>query len=747
MKSLYFICLLVLLYGAGKAQNIISGTITNQNKEPLPGANVYLPELNKGTGADVNGKYSLSNLSNGKIKVVYSYLGYTSRIETVILKNNNLELNVTLHQAPIEAEGIVVTGGYSSTQHENAVKIDIIRLDPKTLKSSPNFMESLTKATGVDMISKGSGISKPVIRGLSMNDILVLNNGVRYENYQYSSHHPLGIDEFGIESVEIIKGPASLLYGSDAIGGVINFIKEKPAPVNSLEGDYNLGLYSNTLGTTNNMGIKGTSGKFFGGVRAGFKYNADFLQGGGDFAPNSRFSEYSVKTNGGYTGRTGTFRLFYDYNRQNLGLVEEEALERISERGYKCDIFYQQLNTHLLSSQNKLFFGRTKFDLNTSYQNTELIHFGEENEYEIQMKLATVSYEAKAYLPSDKASEYIVGFQGLNQINTNINDRETILLPNASTNSQSLYSLVQKTFFHKLKSQAGIRYDLKQIGTVAVGTPESNGYREALNKSYGSFSGSLGATYSFSGKLLLRGNVASAYRTPNLAELTSNGPHETRYEVGDNTLNPEKSVEYDMSLHYHSDNLTLDLAGFLNGIKDYIFISPTGEQSENGLPIYRYMQQNSHLYGGEAGAHFHPKSIEWLHIETTYSTVTGKQSNGDYLPFIPAGKLNFNLMIEKEKLASLRNLFASLNMSKVFAQDNPAPDETSTGGYLLTDISAGGAFLLFTRPVTLTVSATNLFDVKYSDHLSTLKEVGLFNPGRNITLVLRVPFGSKNTGS
>lgn len=122
-----------------------------------------------------------------------------------------------------EMETVVVSGGHNSTQHATAVKIDVLKLDRQMCLSTPTFAQSLTKIPGVDMISKGGGVSKPVIRGLSMNDILVLNNGVRFENYQYSSHHPLGIDEFGIENVEIIKGTASLLYGSDAIGGVNQF--------------------------------------------------------------------------------------------------------------------------------------------------------------------------------------------------------------------------------------------------------------------------------------------------------------------------------------------------------------------------------------------------------------------------------------------------------------------------------------------------------------------------------------------
>jgi len=196
-------------------------------------------------------------------------------------------------------------------------------------------------------------------------------------------------------------------------------------------------------------------------------------------------------------------------------------------------------------------------------------------------------------------------------------------------------------------------------------------------------------------------------------------------------------------MHYHADNLTLDIAGFFNNIGHFIFISPTGEESGNGLPVYRYMQQNSRLYGGEAGIHYHPKSIQWLHIETTYSTVTGKQSNGDYLPFIPAGKINLNLMVKKEKLGMLRNAFISLNVNKAFRQNSPAPDETATDGYTLVDAATGFECSIGRQPFMVKLSGSNLFDVRYIDHLSTLKEVNLYNPGRNISLSLSVPFSIK----
>lgn len=744
MEKMIIICVMVLSYHISNAQNKITGKITDQGNFPLIGANIFVPDINKGMVSNSNGNYELSNLPHGKIKIQFSALGYTNRIETVELNGNSLELNIALSQTALELEEIVVSGGYNSTQHENAVKIDIIKLDPLKITNTPNFTEVLTKVPGVDMISKGSGVSKPVIRGLSMNDILVLNNGVRFENYQYSSHHPLGIDEFGIEDVEIIKGPASLLYGSDAIGGVINFIKEKPAPIGNIIGDYNMQLFSNTLGMTNNLGIKGASKKFFGGLRVGQKTNADFLQGGGAFVPNSRFNEMSVKANAGFSDKIGTFKLFYDFNNQKLGLVEDEAIEAITKRGRMNEIFYQELNTHLLSSQNKLYLGKFKLDINSAFQNTELLHFGDVGVYEIQMKLATLTYDAKLHLPSKENSEYIIGVQGFNQTNTNLNERETKLLPDAATNNYSAFGLLQYAFFKKLKVQTGIRYDNKTISTQAIGLEtDSMTYRAPLEKSYGSFSGSLGATYNVSEKLLFRANFAAAYRTPNLAELTSNGQHELRYEIGDHNLAPEKAYETDISLHYHEDNIIFDIAGFCNIVNNYIFISPTGDTTASGIDIFRYKQANSTLFGGEAGLHVHPKTLKGLHFETTFSSVIGKQDNGDFLPFVPAHKLRFELRGEKEKLLFFKKTFASVNTCTAFNQNNAAPDETTTAGYTLMDLGIGGNIKMKNQSISLSISANNILDTKYIDHLSTLKEVNLYNPGRNISLNLKIPFGVK----
>ena len=725
------------------AQNKISGIVTDQDDHPLPGATIFVSDMNKGTISDKYGKYILSDLPDGKIRIVFSFIGYANQIETVELNGKNSELNAKLKQTAVEADEVVISGVYNATQHDNAVKIDVLKLDPHTIKTTPNFAEVLIKVPGIDMISKGSGVAKPVIRGLSMNDILILNNGVRFENYQYSDHHPLGIDEFGVENVEIIKGPASLMYGSDAIGGVINFIKEKPAPVGTVTGDYNLQLFSNSLGMTNNLGIKGSSKNFYAGIRFGNKTNADYLQGGGDFVPNTRFKGTSINASTGFTNSNMALNLYYDYSTDKIGLAEPDAIDYVKEqgRGRNPEVYYMLLGNHLLSTRNKFFINKFKLEVNSAYQKSGLMHTEGPGITSIEMSLQTITYESRLYFPSSNKSEYIIGFQGYNQTNTNLNNRETILLPDAVTNNYSAFGLMQHTFLQKLKFQTGIRYDNKTISTQTVGIPsDPMTYRPAIDNSYKSFSGSFGITYNHSEKLLFRANFAAAFRTPNIAELTSNGLHETRYEIGDNSLVPENAYETDLSIHYHNQNITFEIAGFHNMINNYIFISPTGDTTSSGIDIFRFKQANSVLFGGEADLHLHPKPVSWLHLEIIFSSVIGKQDNGDYLPFIPAHKLRFELRAEKENLWFLQKPFFSVYTTTAFIQNNSAPDETATAGYTLADMALGGNLKVKSQFISVSLSANNLFDKKYIDHLSTLKEVGYFNPGRNIALSIKIPF-------
>lgn len=740
MKKIIIIFFVSFLFVKVNAQNQIKGKVLDVNNEPLIGASVYLPELYKGTITNHKGEYQISNIPKGKIKIQFSFVGYNTEIRIVDVYQNETQLEVKLTKAIIQSQEVVVTGGYVSSQHENAVKIEVLRSKDIFLSGSPNFVESLTRIPGVDMIAKGPGVSKPVIRGLSMNDVLVMSNGVRIENYQFSENHPLGVDENDVGMVEIIKGPASLLYGSDAIGGVINFIKEKSAPVGKILGDYRLQLHSSTLGMKNSIGLKGASKKIFGGFRFGNKTHADYLQGGGDFVPNSRFNEMSFNINTGYTGQIGTFKFFYDYFKQDLGMTVPPVKPLIKKRGRKNEIWFQDLEHQLLSSQNSLYLGKFKWDINISYikalrklQTTLNVPY-------VEMNLNTITYESKLYLSSNDNFEYIIGIQGMSQSNKNLNNRASQFLPDANVNNIGLLSLAQYTLSKKLMLQGGLRFDIYKTETFALGTEGTSGYHAPVNKKFSNLNGSFGAIYSLNTKTMFRANFAKGYRVPNLSELTSNGMHGNRYEIGNINLSPENSFETDLSMHYHGEFLSFDLAGFYNHINNYIFISPTADTTNGGIDIYRFSQTNAKLYGGEASVHFHPRSLPWLHIEGTYSSVIGIQKNGNYLPFIPAQKFRYEIRAESQKIGFLKKPYIKLSAITALKQDHPSPFETATNEYTLFNLSFYTDFHVSRQTLNFGISVNNVFDTQYFDHLSTLKPLNYYNQGRNISIFLRVPF-------
>lgn len=743
MKKIVLVFFLAFLLTKVNAQNQIKGRVTDSNNEPVIGATVFLPELNKGTITDRQGEYKIANVPNGKIKIQFSFIGYNTIIRTVEVSQPLHNLDVSLSTAVIASQEVVVTGGYVTSQHDNAVKIDVLKNREIALSGTPNFMESLTQVPGVDMIAKGQGVSKPVIRGLSMNNILVMNNGFRIENYQFSENHPLGIDGNDVERVEIIKGPASLLYGSDAIGGVINFIKEKPALTGKISGDYRMQLHSNTLGMNQSIGLKAASKKIFGGFRFGHKTHADYLQGGGEYVPNTRFNETTFNANAGYTGKSGTFKLFYDFFEQKLGMSVPPAKPLISAQGRENKVWFQDLDYQMISSQNSLYLGRFKWDINAAYQiaqrklqTTLEVPF-------VEMNLNTINYETKLYLPSHEKSEYIIGLQGMLQNNKNLNNRPSQFLPDADIHNVGFLALVKHTLFEKVKLQGGLRYDMYRTQTLALGEENTDGYHAPVKKDFSNFNGSLGATYHPIEKIMLRANFAKAYRVPNISELTSNGMHGNRYEVGNEHLSPQNSFETDASMHYHGVFLSFDLAGFYNQINDYIFISPTGDTTSGGIDIYRFSQTNAMLYGGEAGIHFHPASLPCLHIKGTYSLVVGKQDNGDYLPFIPANKLRYEIRVNKKKLGFFNNPYIKISALTALSHEKPSPFETATNGYTIVNLSFYSQFIVAKQTLSLGLSVNNLFDTQYFDHLSTLKPLKYYNQGRSISLSLKIPFETK----
>lgn len=734
-KNLWLIVVFTIINHIGYAQHNIVGKITDKtNNEVLLSVNVYLPEQHKGTLTDINGTYSLNNLPNGKIKIQFSYVGYRTIVKTLFIEKLETVINVEMEPSVMKTEEVVVSGGVTTTQHQNAIKIELLKSSDIAQLGTPSFIKAIAVIPGVDLISKGVGVSKPVIRGLSMSNILMLNNGVKLENFQFSENHPFIIDEFGTDRVEVIKGPASLLYGSDAVGGVINVVKEKPAPIRKIVGDFNAQYFSNTQGVVSNLGVKGSSESLFWGVRAGINSNTDYKDGNGDYVPNTRFNENSFKANVGLRKSFGLFRLYYDYDMFDLGMCVADAIPLITENGRENKVWYQNLTNQIVSTKNRLFFGNYKIDINAAYQmnNRKLQTDNSKPEFEmVDMDMNTLSYEVKTYLPSGINSEYIIGLQGAIKTNRN-HEAPNHVLPDADVNDFSVFGLMQLTFFDRLKTETGIRIDLRSISTVA----EPN--KEAIDNNYGNISASLGATYQLSKLVLLRANFASAHRTPNIAELTENGMHGSRYEQGDPNLKSQRSYEADFSAHFHSKTIMIDLASFYHTINNYIFIAPTNDTTTSGDLIYRYSQVNAKLYGSELSLSVLP--AKWLNIDASYAFVVGKQNDGSYLPFIPQNKLRIEFKLLKNEIAFLKKPFVKVGGLYAAKQTTPAMFETESNSYFLLNAGVGTNIKLSTQLIVVSIQANNLLNEVYIDHLSTLKGMGYNNIGRNISLNLKIPF-------
>ncbi|MBE9491814.1 MAG: TonB-dependent receptor [Bacteroidetes bacterium] len=721
----------------------------DEDNIPLPGANIYIPELYSGIATDIDGNYVITNLQAGKYKVQFSFIGYETWIQNIVVEDKDLVLDVKLHPSVFQSQDVVISGGRPSSQHENAIKIETIAISSIQTSGSPSLIQSLSQVPGVDMIGKGNAVATPVIRGLSTSNILVLNNGIRMENYQFSENHPYLIDEFGIDQVEIIKGPASLLYGSDAIGGVLNFIKEKPANAGTVSGDATLQYHSNTNGYTGNLGVKGTSQKVYWGLRGGVKTHMDYLDGSGDFAPNTRFNQGSIKTFAGINSSVGNFRVYYDYIKMNPGMCVEPVIDVITERGRKNEIWYQDLDMHLVSSRNTFFLNAFKLEANIAYQyNNRRLNGSDQNPplTLVDARLNTFNYEIKANYASGERSNFILAVQGMSQLNKN-QEAPAHILPDFSMNDISVSGLVQHDFERGIHLQFGLRFDNRFIDIpeqVIHGHDhgdeghEEEKIFEQLNRYYGNLSGSLGLTFNLNEQFLIRGNIASAYRTPNIAELSQDGRHGTRYEQGDRNLNSQRNYEGDLSMHYHSKHVLLDVAGFYNYIDQYIFLAPTSDTTFDGDYIYRYSQNDAFLYGMEIVMEI--LATHNFGIKGTYNYIRGKQSNKINLPFIPHNRLNLEIKWSKKELWVFKNSYLKAGSGIAFNQDDPAPFETSTSGYTLFNAGIGFVFNIGNQPFNIDVIGTNLGNRNYIDHLSTLKTLGYHNPGRNIMVNLAIPF-------
>ncbi|PCH98992.1 MAG: hypothetical protein COB85_00890 [Bacteroidetes bacterium] len=437
-----------------------------------------------------------------------------------------------------------------------------------------------------------------------------------------------------------------------------------------------------------------------------------------------------------------------------------------------------------ISSTSKFFLKKSFLALNVAFQQNSRKEFADpfdEQAMELFFLLNTINYDVKYNLPEFKEWHTSVGIGGMQQ--SSYNKGEEFLIPEYDLYDAGIFAYTQKTF-DKVHISGGLRYDVRNISSHPL---YLNGNNEPTNASdtsatvkfkdfsisFSNISAGLGASYRLAKKLTAKLNASRGFRSPNIAELGSNGLHEGtfRYEIGNTELKPETSLQIDAGLLYNSEHLSFELAVFNNSIQNYIFLqklnSVFGGDSiidpSDPTPTFQFVQGNANLYGGEFAIDIHPHPLDWLHFENSFSYVRGEQLNqpdsNKYLPFMPAPKIQSELRANFKKDGSFfRNLYIRVDVAYTFRQSEVLQafgTETATPGYTL--LNAGiGADITSKKGTTLfslSFAASNLLDVAYQSHLSRLKYApvnqnsgrkGVYNMGRNYSFRLIVPLMIRN---
>jgi len=643
-------------------------------------------------------------------------------------------------------EDLTITAYQEIPERETSIHITSIGLDTLTSYSHHNLTELMSRTPGVSMLTMGMGISKPVIRGLYGNRTLVLLSGLKFDNQQWQEEHGLGLTDFGLSRVELIKGPMSVLYGSEAMGGVINLIEEKKPALHQSQSEIGLRLNSNTLGGMVQAGYKVNNGSSWWRLRIGSQNHADYTDGHQDRVLNSRFDGYYLKGTYGFQRNrwTSTNNFMSSYNR--FGFIFNDAYSFIeTDKRWSRDLGNNPAHMVLLnifSSENKLQLkNNNRLSINVGVQSNDRMENEGSGKISLNMHLLTFQYLLKLEKQVSTRSRLIISHLGSFEDNTNFGARK--IVPDAYLQEANLSAFIETVLRPGLILENGAGLGEKWIKTYF--TPNVNGPEQEVRPFskfapyYNLFSG---ITYFPSARFNIKLNVATGVRIPNLAELSSNGLHEGvfTYEIGDPALENEQNLALNLVANYHREWVSLSISPFYNHFFNYVYLAPTNEEWY-GFPVYRYRQQDAIQYGTESTIRLTPSDP--LQLSLTYEGMMSKTSNGHYTPYTPAKKLTPGIRYSASIWEELPVQFYA-EASHCFAQNQAAPEELSTPAYWLVNAGVSTSFQRNGHRYQISLSGKNLMNEAYYDHLSRFKYFGLLNSGRNISFIVKITFERQN---
>ena len=660
----------------------------------------------------------------------------------------------------------------SSTQ--GAVEVDATFLEEHFAGS---LMQSLEAIPGVKASAIGSGLSKPTIRGLGYNRMVVSEDGIKHEGQQWGDDHGLEVDQFAIDKVEVIKGPATLLYGSDAIGGVLSLAGNR-LPAAPFEASATL------FGRSNNA--QGGFSARVAGRKDGFFYKANLtLFDYADYrvpADSIQYYSYSIPLRDGRlrntagTERDGRLMLGWTNNenfRTDLTVsdvyarsgffADAHGLEvRLSQIDYDhsprdVDLPLQWVNHLKVQSHTVYQLGSASLEANLAWQQNLRDELSEPlshgfmptppDSLERRFDKHTLSATVGATLPVGERHELRFGTATERQHNRR--DGWGFIIPDFESSALGFYATDRWAVSHSLTIDGGLRYDLASIHTAPYSdwypTPVSGTDSAYLSRSadttrhFDALTWSVGANW-HRGNWILRLNVGKAFRVPIAKELGANGInyHIFRYEQGNADLAPERSYQVDLGIEYDVALFSLRVSPYFNYFPNYIYLNPTPNYVE-GLQLYRYTQTPALRFGLEAEAAwaFAPRWEAALRAQYCRSRQTGGDKRGYTLPFAvpPSADCDLTWHYDRRGCGNL-----GLNLHAVASQNDIVPPEKPTPGFVTLNLSASHRFDLNGGTLALALQLNNVLNAKYFDHTSYYRLIDIPEPGRNVTLRIKYEF-------
>ncbi len=782
----------ILLVVFGLSSHVANAqTVGIQGKvflDSVPLANVSVTVVGKNTGTSTNGSgiYKIVDLPAGRYRIRFSGIGYEQQVHEVsITANRTASLNVNLKPIESKLNEVVVTGVSRATElRKNPVPVAVLSKKNLERKLSTNIIESVVKGVpGVNAVTTGPNISKPFIRGLGYNRVLTLYDGIRQEGQQWGDEHGIEVDAYGLGRIEVVKGPASLTYGSDALAGVINMIPDVSQDSTGLMGDLTTEYHTNNgmAATSLGLGYKINDWKYV--FRGTGKTAHDYRNATDGYVYNSGFRELNFTGIARTNKKWGYLQLgatLY-HNSQEIPDGSRDSLSRrftkqVAENDdiknrpivpddelstYRLSPLRQSIKHYRVYAQNQVKIGSGSLNTLFGWQQNirrEYTHPTAIKQAALDIVLNTSNYEARYNLPAFAGIESTIGANGFYQTNRN-KQATDFPIPDYNLFDIGTYLFAKKSL-GKVDLSGGIRYDNRHINwnnfyvstntqtgfgqKADARTPGANLQFPAFNHNYTGISGSFGLTYNITSRVLVKANIARGYRAPNITEIGSNGldPGAHIVYLGNRSFKPEFSLQQDAGFIAYLRNVDIQVEVFNNNIDNYIYQARLTDANGNPVVIvegnstYQYQQSKARLYGAELTLNLHPETLNWLELNNSLAFVRGinknkpliEQSNGaaKYLPFIPPLHVRSELRFKLSgQYGAFSNLYAGIEgdmyakQDKFYALDNT---ETFTPGYTLININLGSSIKITNqKKVDVFVEAANLFDKVYQSNLNRLK--------------------------